>query len=345
MDLSSLLGNIAKKLKFHNSREQTFIEICMSMIDQNSVQHHALTKMMQSEFPIKSKLERIRRFLKSQDIDQIIFAKALIAGVWGDNIPKMHLMMDRTNWKFGKQNINYLVLAARVGKITFPLFWNMLDHQGNSDSTMRIELLNKFKQAFGLNKILSFSADREFIGKDWWCYLLDNNIPFFIRIKCNQSANFGSHKLAVKDFFSHLKTDESRYLHDVFDDTRLFIVGKRIKNEYLIICSNIQNKELVLKTYQQRWDIERLFRNMKTQGFNLENTHMQDLNRLSKLMCIVTIVILWTSIVGLTQSCQFKKTVSSSLYSLFTMGLRWLKNRLLIFDFTTILQSLQKSEG
>ncbi|GAJ45794.1 hypothetical protein HE1_00103 [Holospora elegans E1] len=40
---------------------------------------------------------------------------------------------------------------------------------------------------------------------------------------------------------------------------------------------------------------------MKTQGVNLENTPMKDLGRLSKLMTIVAVAIVYASITGLTQ--------------------------------------------
>ncbi|GAJ45836.1 hypothetical protein HE1_00146 [Holospora elegans E1] len=62
-------------------------------------------------------------FLKGQGIDSGLFSKALISSIW-EPVPNMHLMLDGTNWKFGTQNINYLVPAVRVGKITFPLFWS-----------------------------------------------------------------------------------------------------------------------------------------------------------------------------------------------------------------------------
>jgi hypothetical protein len=38
-----------------------------------------------------------------------------------------------------------LVLAVRVGKVVFPLFWTLRDHQRNSDTKARIDMLNKFK--------------------------------------------------------------------------------------------------------------------------------------------------------------------------------------------------------
>jgi transposase len=283
-------------------------------------------------------------FLKEQEIPEIPFAKALISSIWSQT-PKMHLILDRTNWKFGSQDINYLVLAVRVGKVVFPLFWTLLDHQGNSDTKARMDILNKFKEAFGLDKILSFSADREFIGKEWISYLLDHNISFFIRIKDNQLANDLDTKRPLKEFFHNLGTEETLKLPSIMDDPRLVIVGKKFKEENLVICSNVQDKDHVLRTYRQRWDIERLFRNMKTQGFNLENTQMKDLKRLSKLMAFIAIAILFSTITGLTQKCSYKKTVRSPLYSIFTKGLRWLKTKLLTFSFTKVFRLLQKSEG
>jgi hypothetical protein len=62
MSLRSLIKKITKKLGFHNARSETFRDMVLSLIDQNNVQHHALTKMMLFKSTIKSKLERIRRF-------------------------------------------------------------------------------------------------------------------------------------------------------------------------------------------------------------------------------------------------------------------------------------------
>ena len=95
----------------------------------------------------------------------------------------MDLILDRTNWKFGKQDINFLVLAAKVGPVTFPLFFSLLDHQGCSDFGQRQALLEKFRKTFGFQFIRSFAADREFIGKEWIQYLCDHDIPFLSALR------------------------------------------------------------------------------------------------------------------------------------------------------------------
>jgi len=95
----------------------------------------------------------------------------------------MDLILDRTNWKFGKKDINFLVLAAKVGSVTFPLFFSLLDHQGCSDFEQRQTLLEKFRKTFGFQFIRSFTADREFIGKEWIQYLCDHDIPFLSALR------------------------------------------------------------------------------------------------------------------------------------------------------------------
>lgn len=175
MNLKSFVFTLAYSLNWHPERCSTFASMVISLIDQGNVQHHSLSRTLSS--CMKSKLERIRRFFAGQVFDYEAFAKTMVLQVF-KTLPQMHLIMDRTNWKFGKTDINYLVLAARIGKVTFPLFWCLLDHQGCSEANERIQLMRMFQHTFGFDKISSFTADREFIGQDWLNYLYQHNIPF-----------------------------------------------------------------------------------------------------------------------------------------------------------------------
>jgi hypothetical protein len=132
----------------------------------------------------------------------------------------------------------------------------------------------------------------------------------------------------LKYFFCHLNEGEERTLYKQIAKRNLVVVGKKLKQGLLVVCSNIPNPDKILKTYRTRWSIERCFKNMKTQGFNLENTHMTCLERLKKLMTVVALSVLLACLVGLHQHCPFKKTLQSPLYSFFTRGLRWIKNNL-----------------
>ncbi len=39
---------------------------------------------------------------------------------------------------------------------------------------------------------------------------------------------------------------------------------------------------------KQRWQIETMFKAFKTQGFNIEDTHLSDIGRIDKLVAVVS---------------------------------------------------------
>ncbi len=50
------------------------------------------------------------------------------------------LSIDRTEWSFGQTRFNILMLAVVQEGIAYPLFWEMLDKKGNSNSDERMDL-------------------------------------------------------------------------------------------------------------------------------------------------------------------------------------------------------------
>jgi transposase len=69
------------------------------------------------------------------------------------------------------------------------------------------------------------------------------------------------------------------------------------KPELLIIISYNKNEQSFLN-YRERWQIETCFKAMKSSGFDIENTHLQDLERIEKLLCLVMIAFVWCYKVG-----------------------------------------------
>jgi hypothetical protein len=49
----------------------------------------------------------------------------------------------------------------------------------------------------------------------------------------------------------------------------------------------------LIDDYAQRWGIETLFGIFKSRGFNLEDTHLVDSERLSRLFALLTIALCW----------------------------------------------------
>ena len=106
----------------------------------------------------------------------------LVIGLLGLDGP-WHLALDRTNWKVGGKDVNILMLAIVTRRFRVPLLWSVLTHSGNSSSAQRIALMRRYLALFDAASIELLLADREFIGAEWIKFLIENDIPFAIRMK------------------------------------------------------------------------------------------------------------------------------------------------------------------
>lgn len=131
-----------------------------------------------------SRYRRLQRFFATFKIDYddvagFIFRLFFISG------GHWYLTMDRTNWQWGKTDINILTLGIAFKGTAIPIYWILLDKKGNSDTAECIALIKKFVEKFGKETIAGLLADRESIGKNWFQWLLSEKISFHIRIKNN----------------------------------------------------------------------------------------------------------------------------------------------------------------
>ncbi len=260
-----------------------------------------IAKLMPGSAFISSQYRKIQRFFENYDFDLDIVARFMVANIPNNN-EKFYLTLDRTNWKFGTFNINILVLGIACNGISFPILWILLDKKGNSNTLERIQIIEKFILLFGREKIKFLLCDREFIGKEWFNYLIDKaKISFRIRVKdCYLINKKDGNESKIKNFFRNIKPGE----YKVLDGKRklwglyLYVVGgKNTDGELIVIVTDI-DPETALRDYLIRWGIEVLFKCLKTNGFNFEDTHLKDRKKISKLLGLLAIAFCWAYIVG-----------------------------------------------
>ena len=65
------------------------------------------------------------------------------------------------------------------------------------------------------------------------------------------------------------------------DNVLVYVSGMKIAGgEYLIVVSYNSQPEALLR-YKERWQVETLFKALKTNGFQVEDTHVSDYNALT----------------------------------------------------------------
>ena len=224
------------------------------------------------------------------------------------------LSMDRTNWKFGEENINALVIGITYKKIAFPILFKLLDKRGSSNCEERIEIMQRFIRLFGRESIACLVADREFIGEEWVKWLNDWGIEYHLRVKENfwiEDPRTGEEK-RVKSMFIHLKDKQELVLHRIYriKGQLCYLSGARLKNSdgvpELQILISFSRPDLALSRYKERWQIESCFRGMKSSGFNIEDTHLVHLERVEQLFGVMIISFTWAYLVGIKKDIEVK---------------------------------------
>lgn len=252
----------------------------------------------------KSSYRRIQRFMKEFDFPMKIVS-SLIFNLLPNN-KNLVLVLDRTNWKFGSKNINILMLGVSYKNVAFPLMFKMLNKQGNSHTQERIDLMRQYINWFGKDTIDCFLADREFVGDKWLEFLNKNNIRYYIRIRNNFKVYSYQKQTMVKAFwlFNNLSVGQFRHYPKIVElhGQECYLSGIKTvdrtgKQEFLIIVS-FNKPEQAMAYYQQRWQIETLFKGLKSSGFNIEDTHVTEIERLEKLFSLTMIAFVWCYKIG-----------------------------------------------
>jgi transposase len=226
------------------------------------------------------------------------------------------------------------MLSIAYKGIGIPLFWVVLNLEGNSCAEDRIDLLKRVVERLGINRIEALLADREFIGTQWFLFLLEQKIPFIIRVKQNSMVEIGENgklpigrlrkRLSQKKVMNHLVNLWSLSLY-------ASIEKRKGAKEQMIVVSNFKFED-PLGMYRRRWEIETMFGCLKTRGFRMEDTHITDPDKIEKVVFVLAIAFCWAYRMGDIQDQTRPievKTHGRKARSLFREGLNLIRRAIL----------------
>lgn len=105
--------------------------------------------------------------------------------------------------------------------------------------------------------------------------------------------------------FSNLKINQFKFHDNIVyvNNVLCYISGSKVfskegKPEFQIIIS-FNNPQRANTLYKERWHIESAFKGLKSSGFNFEDTHLTDPERVQKLLALVIIAYTLVYIIGI----------------------------------------------
>ena len=340
--LSQIFGN-----KMNLARIKFFGLFICALCKVQTVCFEKLAVSFDADVRVDSSLRRIQRFMSDYLLDTSIIARFVFALL--PHKPPYRLALDRTNWKFGRANINVLVLAIVYQGVAFPILFKMMPKFGNSSTSERVELMQRYIELFGLETIECLLADREFVGDHWLAYLNFNRIRYHIRIRENFWVVIprNNHHVKASWLFDHLKINQYEFFHGIVyvNGQLCYLSASKVKNKQgfpeLQIIVSFNKPDEAQSLYKERWQIETAFRALKTSGFNIEDTHLTDIDRINKLFALVLVAFVWAYKAGIflnaLRPIKIKKH-GRRAKSLFKYGLTYLANVLFSNDIDNFIE-------
>lgn len=197
----SLEVQLSRFFDIHLSRLKCLCGFVLSLIQLRTVNLSELSLCLNTSVSPSSNYKRLQRFVRLFRFPEGVLARFLWHLYEEDEIPL--LSIDRSNWKFGRKNINILMLSLCHRGMGIPILWTVLkDKRGNSSTKERIELLERFFRIIEPPGIIRLLGDREFIGEKWLDWLDSHYVHFVIRIRANQQVlHQGRKEVAAKQLF------------------------------------------------------------------------------------------------------------------------------------------------
>lgn len=332
---TALIASLGAHLGLGKSRLETLSMLLIGLIQGRTVNLTHIASQCHGSARHASKYRRLQRFFQHVRLDQAVIA-ALVVRMLKLARPKC-LALDRTQWKLGRTDVNILMLAIVTRRFRVPLLWSVLDHRGNSNTEQRIALVQRYLALFGPSSVDLLLADREFIGADWMTFLIENRVPFAIRVKQDLvMALADSSQWSIETLLRTKRARHTIHTLDLFLPGRglpIQLAAKRLKSgAWLLVMTNTSAPRRALQAYRRRWGIECLFGDAKTRGLNLEDTHLTDPAKIDTLTAVLSLATAWiynsaTATMGM--KAIPRKTHGRRQKSWFRIGFDALRNAIL----------------
>jgi len=183
-------------------------------------------------------------------------------------------------------------------KRAIPIYFELLPKKGSTSYEEQIAFCHKVLHLFKNYKTVVL-GDREFFSVKLANWLAQKGVYFCLRLKQNEYVQLDDELwVQLKDL--GLRPGISLYLEGVnvtkqkgFERFNIAAKWKRkyqgwAPDEGWFIMTNIDDLESAIKSYQKRFDIEEMFRDVKSGGYNLEETLVTDF-RLRAIILLIMI--------------------------------------------------------
>ena len=324
-------------------------------------QHVSLGKIadnQQGKIHSLSQVKKNERWLDNGLIDAETFFTPLIIKILHGIILQEKQLVFVIDGSIVGRGCQTLMLSVLWKKKAIPVVWKTVQapkgHFPESDHLQLSKLLEDILKTLP-NVRCVMLGDGEYDGSKWIQQLQNMNFEYVLRtakdtLLTNQEQEiFQPKKLEVgKESFLYIpdcKLSSQVKTHFVLWHERTF-------KDPVCLLTNQEIGQMAIGYYRKRFKIETLFKDFKSEGFNLHKSKMTDPERLNRLIIVCALAYLW--LIGMEAAIFTKKSWIKKVYkvqkdtqNLFTHGKRLykylIKNELPIPDLFKVFKIIKVS--
>ena len=291
----------------------------------------------------ESKIKRLQRFLSNKDIEPEklyeFFAYKLLQK-YKFKSKSIYIIFDHTTID---DRFVILQFSLKVGKRAIPLWFKLFEYKEEGNKNFShvkdgLTFLHKILSPYKFN--VTILADRGFKSTDLFKFI-DETLKWKYCIRCTKDLEIdinGNNKIRKLEDIIPIK-GRTKYFYDIKLTAKKYICNMAVckaedSDDAWFIANNI-SKPYAIRDYKKRFDIEEMFKDFKSSGFNLEDTWASDIHYVKMLYFCICIAYCYMISLGVSCSKDKKnkllgavKTINGKkvrVYSLFTTGVKWFK--------------------
>ncbi len=273
---------------------------------------YALAKALPCLGKLDSRVQKLRRWVSNPNItpEQTIVARLNLIAPLLVNLPKLIVIIDRTDWTRLGVHVNLFVCSIAFNSRSFPIYWTLLPTRGCSSFEEQKALLTPVVAALADHPLLAHLpttvvADREFCSPKLPHWLKGFDIRFCLRVKKNYRVSRPNiPSTPISAFLTHCERGTYYFFSNVLLTTEhqfrcnLVIFWRDDCQEPLALITDLDEAEAVTESYHERMFIETLNRDIKTSGYDLEKGKMTDRTRLANFLIPIAFAYILSVIQG-----------------------------------------------
>lgn len=323
-------GEISARMTQHLTVLAAFIS---GIVGSKSSQLPSIATKIADRSKPESRIKRLSRWLDNEHIKEEVYflpyAEMLLQGL---ALETLVLVMDGSG--VGRGCCALMLHVVYHGR-ALPLAWVVREcPKGHAPEALHIELVELVSEVAPEGTKVVFLGDGEFDGIDLQDKMNDLGWLYACRTAKSTVATWEEVTFHLDLLGDSIKSGmlielkEVQFTRDAYGPVMVLCCWAKGEVEPLYLVSNMSLAEEAIKYYQKRFRIETFFSDQKSRGFNIQKSHLEDCQRLSRLLIATCLAYIWIVYLGSLCKTEGWQSVihrkSRCDLSLFQLGLRLL---------------------